>query len=199
MTTVTKLGVSGEKGSFSEAAALAWLKKIDEKNSAQTALTYLLNAEGVLSALAEGTIDAGIFPFFNSLSGLVWPTFEAMGRHSFKPIDQLTLDIHQNLMVKPGVDKVAITQIVSHPQALAQCRDYLAREFAKIQLIKFIDTASAAKALAEGELPPTAAVIGSEHAANLYGLAILAQDIQDGATNTTSFVVVNRGPGRARL
>ena len=181
-----KIGVSGDAGSFSEEAGLLYASK----NKINPEWIYLIDMEGVLDAVEKGKIDLGIFPVVNLRGGLVRMAFDAMGRHPFTVIDELWLEVNQCLLAKQGVMKTAIKKIVSHPQALAQCREYLQREFIDAELIEWQDTAKAARDLAEGKLHQDCAVIAPGPAAEVYGLKLMAANIQDVQPNLTAFIIV---------
>ncbi len=185
------MGVSGDQGSFSEEAALQYAKQ----KSIHPLLHYLIDMEGVLSALEQRIIELGIFPVVNLQGGLVKPAFEAMGRHLFCPIDELWLHVRQCLLVLPGTTRQQIKNIVSHPQGLAQCKHYVQKEFKGVLLREWCDTAKAAKDLAEGVFSADTAVIAPEQSAKLYGLDVLARDIQDSNSNLTAFIVVKHRDG----
>lgn len=192
---ITLFGISGDAGSFSEEAALIYAKQ----TGIAPALVHLLDMEGVLDAIENETIDLGILPVVNLLGGLVRPAFLAMGKHLFTPIDELWHEINQCLLVRPGVRFHQITHIVSHPQGLAQCRRFLQKKFKDTEQIEWIDTAKAAKDLAEGTLPAHAAVIAPARCAQLYGLEIKAADIQDSKPNRTAFILVKKHTDNATL
>ncbi|MCW8444788.1 chorismate mutase [Fluoribacter gormanii] len=192
---ITLFGISGDAGSFSEEAALIYAKQ----TGIAPALVHLLDMEGVLDAIENETIDLGILPVVNLLGGLVRPAFLAMGKHLFTPIDELWHEINQCLLVRPGVRFHQITHIVSHPQGLAQCRRLLQKKFKDTEQIEWIDTAKAAKDLAEGTLPAHAAVIAPARCAQLYGLEIKAADIQDSKPNRTAFILVKKHTDNATL
>ncbi|KTD67701.1 MULTISPECIES: prephenate dehydratase domain-containing protein [Legionella] len=182
------LGVSGDAGSFSEEAALLYAKQ----KEIDPILVHLLDMEGVLHAIEHETIDLGILPVVNLIGGLVKPALHAMGRHLFTPIDELWHEINQCLLVRPGTQSQQIKHIVSHPQGLAQCRQFLQKQFNNTEQIEWIDTAKAAKDLAEGILPAHAAVIAPKRCAQLYGLEIKAANIQDRHPNQTAFILVKK-------
>ncbi len=184
----TKLAVSGERGSFSEEAGLLYA----ERMGTEMGLIFAVDMEGVLSRVERGEVELGIFPVVNSRGGLVQTAFEAMGRHLFKMIDEVWLDVHQCLMAMPGIEQSAIRKIVSHPQAISQCERYLAKEFKGIELQEWEDTAKAAKDLAAGILPSNVAVIAPARSAQIYGLNLLARGIQDNHPNLTTFIVVKK-------
>ncbi len=183
-----KFGIPGDVGSFSEEAALLYTKQ----DSVAISFMYLLDMDGVLSAIEKQEIDLGILPVVNLQGGLVQPALQAMGKHLFTPIDEIWLHVYQSLLVIPGTLAHQITNIVSHAQSFAQCKDYLRKEFQDIALIEWCNTAKAARDLAAGTLAACNAVIASERCAELYGLEIMAQNIQDSTNNLTAFIVVKK-------
>jgi len=183
-----KLGVSGDAGSFSEEAALQYAQRI----GISPQLHYLIDMEGVLAAIETDKVDIGIFPVVNLNGGLVNMAFKAMGNHLFTPIDEIWLEIHQNLLALPGVTINQIQSIASHPQAFAQCRNFLEEEMDHAEIIHWQDTAKAAKDLSEGLLTPTTAVIAPECSAPIYGLKVLKTNIQDRNPNLTAFILVKK-------
>ena len=184
-----KIGVMGAAGSFSEQAGN---KYIAMQNVKDAVLVPLVHAKAVLTALEEGRIDLGIFPIENSNGGIVIEAVHAMARHRFVIEGMFELDVHHMLMVKPGVNPSDIVTITSHDQALKQCRMYLKRRWPEVELVAYEDTAKAAADLASDALPPSAAVIAPRGAAEMYGLEIIEQSIQDLKFNYTTFVVAKR-------
>lgn len=189
MTDKIIMGVSGLAGSFSEEAALRYA----ERANLTLQLAYLTDMEGVLSALVQKKIDRGIFPVVNLHGGLVKPAFEAMGKYSFVPIDELWLDVKQCLLAMPGTKLNQIKKIISHPQAFAQCKHYLENEMGHAELIPWIDTAKAAKDLSDKIVSNNmTAVIAPERSAEIYHLEVLAKNIQDHIPNLTAFIITKR-------
>ena len=180
------IGISGVGGSFSEEAAKTFIKKNNVKNAE---IRYLTTVENVLAALEAGDITTGIFPIENSNGGIVIEAVYAMAKHRFAVKKLFEIDIHHNLLVKKDVTAGSIRAITSHDQALKQCRMYLKRKWPKVKVEEYADTAKAAEDLSKGKLPKTTAVIASRAAAELYGLDILEESIQDLKFNYTSFVV----------
>ena len=115
-----------------------------------------------------------------------------MAKHRFAIERMFEFDIHHHLMVKPGTTASNITVVTSHDQAIKQCRMYLRRVWPHANIEEYEDTAAAAKALHEGVLPDTTAVIAPRRAAELYGLEILEESIQDLKFNYTTFVVASK-------
>ena len=182
------LGVSGNHGSFSEQAAQHFLAKKGE----QAEIRFLLNAENSLAALEKGELSRAVFPIENSNGGIVYEAVRAMSRHNFEIEEIFEIDIAHFLLGRPGAKIAEVSKIVSHPQALKQCRMFLKRRFPEVELMEFSDTASAAKALQDGELEPTTAVIAAEICAEIYGLEILEGRIQDLKFNFTTFIAARR-------
>ena len=180
-----RIGISGAKGSFSEEAARAYVKKTKIR---KFSVDYLISVENVLSALEKGVIDLGIFPIENSTGGVVTEAIEGMAKHNFKLTKMFDIDIRQNLLAKKGIEANSIRVICSHEQALRQCKRYLKKNWRGVKLKEYEDTAKAAEDLAHGKLPASTAVIASRTAASLYKLKILEAGIQDLKTNFTTFI-----------
>ena len=179
------IGVSGGVGSFSEEAANHYAAK---NNIVDFELKYLVSVKNVLSALDKKEINLGIFPIENSNGGIVYEAVYAMAGHLFDIENMFEIDIKHCLLAKPGRKTSDIKIIVSHDQALKQCRMYLKRRWENIDLLEYRDTAEAAKDLGAGVLPADSAVIAPAVCARLYGLAILEEGIQDLKFNFTTFV-----------
>jgi len=185
-----RIGVMGGKGSFSEEAGRTYAKKW--LKSKKNTLDYLVSAENVLSGLEKGEIDIGIFPIENSNGGIVIEAVYAMAKHNFSIKKIFEIDVHHNLLVKKGISASQLKTIVSHDQAIKQCRMYLRRKWPDAKIEAYSDTAVAAKDLAEGKLPSSVAVIASRNAAQAYKLDILEESIQDLKFNYTSFIAAEK-------
>ena len=183
------IGVSGARGSFSEETAGVYAHKNGLK---KPTIKYLITVENVLIALEKEEIDLGIFPIENSNGGVVLEAIYAMARHRFHIKKLFEIDIHHNLLVKKGITAAHIKHIVSHDQAIKQCRMYLKRRWPKVKIGEYADTAKAAEDLAKGKLPKTTAVIASRAAAKLYKLDTLEESIQDLKFNYTSFIAAQK-------
>lgn len=181
-----KIGVMGAKGSFSEQAGERY-KEMSGLGDAT--ILPLVTAEAVLGALEAGSIDIGIFPIENSNGGIVIEAVHAMAKHRFTIEKMFEIDVHHMLLVKPGQTAAHITAVSSHDQALKQCRMYLKRVWPGADIVPYADTAKAAEDLSLGIIPDTTAVIAPRRCAELYGLEILEESIQDLKYNYTTFVV----------
>lgn len=184
-----RVGVMGGLGSFSEAAALEFLRR---QGRTDYELYYPISSENVLTALDKGEIDLGIFPIENTTAGLVKESIYAASRHRFEILDIFELEVVQCLMALPGVKKHQLTRIMSHPQALGQCKGYLQREFPDAALVEATDTAEGARVLSESEDERTLGVIAPKRCAELYGISLLEEGIQDLEVNLTRFIAAIR-------
>jgi len=184
-----KIGVAGMKGSFSEEAASYYCNK---ENITDYELVYLTSVNNVLESLDKGESDLGVFPIENSNGGIVYEAVDAMSKHVFNIQKLFEIDVQHCLHVLPGKKSSDITQIVSHPQALKQCRMYLKSKWGNVELKEYSDTASSAKDISEGKLPETSAAIAPRICSELYGLEILEESIQDLKFNFTTFIAANK-------
>lgn len=181
-----KIGVMGSKGSFSEKAGEDYIKEHFVQNAE---IIPLISAEAVLGAIEKGEIDKGIFPIENSNGGIVNEAIHAMAEHVFEIERMFEIDVHHMLLVKPGTTSSHIDTVTSHDQAIKQCRMYLKRAWPDAHIEPYVDTAKAAEDLGKGNLPDTTAVIAPRRCAEMYGLEILEESIQDLKFNYTTFVV----------
>ena len=145
--------------------------------------------EDILDAVKQGDADQAMLPVENTLGGTVIPACQALFASGLSPVQEVVLPIHHVLMAPCGMGPIQVA--LSHPQALAQCQNYLKKH--KIQAEAFYDTAGAAEELAKAPRPNTAA-IASEVAATHYGLDILDSLIEDEAFNQTRFLLVAPEP-----
>ena len=174
-----KIGVLGPEGTYSEKAALRFAPP-------QATLVYFSDFEDILLAVEAGSLDAGVVPLENSLEGAIGQTMDLLLRLQVSIIGEVNLPIRHCLV---GRGEGEIKVILSHPQALAQCRQYIRVHFPNAEIQTTGSTSHAAR-LAQ-EFPEMAAVAGSG-TAEKYGLKILAREIQDGSENVTRFAIVGR-------
>ena len=189
MTDMKKIGVMGARGSFSEKAGETY---IESEGITDGEIIPLVSAEAVLAAVEGGSVDRGIFPIENSNGGIVIEAVHAMAKHQFEIERMFEIDVHHMLLVRPGTTASHITTVSSHDQALKQCRMYLKRRWPEAEIIPYADTAKAAEDLSNGTLPDTTAVIAPRRCAEMYGLEILEESIQDLKFNYTTFVVAKK-------
>ena len=181
------LGFLGPSGTHSEAAAMF----LAEKMEGGAELRPYPDIFSVMQAAADGEVDVCVVPVENSLEGAVNVTMDTLAQMDDLAIEkELIWDIHNQLMAKKA--DAEIRTIYSHPQPLAQCRQYLKSHFPKAKLVATESTAKAAELVAGGEAD--AAAICTERAGELYGLFAVATEIQDSMTNSTRFYQLRRRP-----
>ncbi len=185
-----KIGIQGAKGSFSEEAAKLFAKNHGVEPHQ---IIYLISSENVLESVENGDVGYGIFAMENAQGGVVIESVEALAHHVCEIVEMFHIPVIQNLLGISGTHIGDITEIHSHQQALRQCKDYLSEHFWTRPLIEADDTAEAARRLAEGKLPSTAAVIANKACADLYGLEVLQESIHDLKHNLTLFLGVKKG------
>ncbi len=187
---VRRIGVMGIQGSFSEEAAVEYVR---DNSLGEFELVELISTERVLRAVEQRDVDLGIFALENSNGGVVYESVYAMASFRFRVEDLFEIDVNHTLLGHPSLSgRDTIDRIASHQQALRQCRMWLRHNFPTTLTTEEADTAQAARMLASGSLPPTTAVIASERCAELFGLQVLERRIQDLKFNFTTFVAATR-------
>ncbi len=144
----------------------------------------------VFTEVERGAAEFGVVPVENSSEGVVFHTLDSFVESTLEIHGEIALSVDHCLVARTGTVETAIERVYSHPQALGQCRDWLARNLARAQLVECSSTAEAARRAAED---PSGAAIASELAARLSGLAVVRQSLQDAAHNVTRFLVIGRG------
>ncbi|XP_010475615.1 PREDICTED: arogenate dehydratase/prephenate dehydratase 6, chloroplastic [Camelina sativa] len=137
--------------------------------------------------------DRAVLPVENSLGGSIHRNYDLLLRHRLHIVGEVQLPVHHCLLALPGVRKEFLTRVISHPQGLAQCERTLTKLGLNVAREAVDDTAGAAEFIAANNLRDTAA-IASARAAEIYGLEILEDGIQDDASNVTRFVMLAREP-----
>ncbi len=150
--------------------------------------------EDALNAVASGEADLGMIPIENSVAGRVADIHHLMPISGLHIIAEWFLPIRNQLLALKGVKLPEIKSVESHIMALGQCRNFIRK--LGVKSIVSADTAGAAREVAErGQR--SAAAIASRLAAEIYGLDILAENIEDESHSTTRFVVLSRSAQRA--
>lgn len=136
--------------------------------------------------------DAGIMAIENSIAGSILPNYSLLQNCSLKITGEVYLSIVQNLLVIPGVKLKDIEEVRTHPMAILQCLDFLEKEgHGRYRLVESVDTARSAKEVSEQRLINVAAIAGN-FAAEIYGLEILAPNINTVKNNFTRFLALER-------
>ena len=151
--------------------------------------------------MKAGLCQYGVLPIENSTFGTVKPVNDLLAKYGFYIVRALKLHVRHALLVKPGTKLEDIREITSHEQAVGQCGEFL-RSLKNVTVISGDNTAVAARKVAESPRRDVAA-IASPMCAELYGLEILREDIQDNANNYTRFICISRNmeiyPGANRI
>ncbi len=150
--------------------------------------------EDAFAALSSGEAELGMIPIENSLAGRVADIHHLMPTADLHIVAEWFLPIRNQLMAPKGAKLTDIRSVESHIMALGQCRNFIRK--LGVQAIVAADTAGSAREVAErGD--KTRAAIASRLAAEIYGLDILAEDIEDESHSTTRFIVLSREDRRA--
>ncbi|CAI0545376.1 unnamed protein product, partial [Linum tenue] len=147
--------------------------------------------ETAFEAVEGWTVDRAVLPIENSLGGSIHRNYDLLLRHKLHIVGEIKYAVRHCLLANPGVKVNDLKRVLSHPQALAQCEYTLTRLGLVREAVD--DTAGAAKYVALSKLEDTGAVASSA-AAEIYGLDILAEDIQDDSDNVTRFLMLARDP-----
>ena len=167
-------------GTYSEEASLLHDKTADRQYPTIT---------GVGEAVSAGEVDEGVVPIENSLEGPVTFTLDLLiAQPTLFIRGEIDLPIEHYLLAKPGTDPAEIKVIYSHPQALAQCRQYLEKNYPQAEQMASLSTVLCVTDSFESKVP--AAAISPRRASELYDVDILDRGIQDVANNVTRFAVI---------
>jgi len=175
-----RIGYLGPGGSFSHTAAMLKFGQSVEYES-------LADIRSIFDEVSKGHCDLGLVPIENTTGGGVIETLDALIDSDVKICSEVLMAIHHNLLANCSLEE--IENIYSKPEVFAQCRNWLSATFKEAQTVPVASTAKAAQ-MAAGE--SKAAAIGSSIAAELYGLKIVCENIEDITNNITRFLIVGR-------
>jgi prephenate dehydratase len=180
----TRVSIQGYEGSFHQVAARQYFGDDVE------VITCGTFREVIRVASDREESDGGVMAIENSIAGSILPNYNLLQNSELRVIGEIYLQIGQQLLVNPGVRLEDIREVHSHPMALLQCIDFLEKR-PNWKLVETEDTALSAKQLHQHRGKHTAA-IASELAAQLFGLDILAPNIQTMKNNYTRFLILQR-------
>ncbi len=175
-----KVAYLGPEGSFSHQAAFSVF-------SLDGDLVPYKDIEGVIHAVASSRTELGVVPVENSTEGMINRTLDMMASTRLCVIQEFMLPIRNCLLA--AIPKEKIRKVFSHPQPLAQCRLWLSSNLPRAEVIETASTSDAAMAARAHD---DGAAVASSMAAELYGLSILAENINDFRENITRFWVISR-------
>jgi chorismate mutase/prephenate dehydratase len=179
-----RIGYLGPAGSFSHNAAML-------KFGQSVEYEPLTDIASIFDEVSKGHCDLGLAPVENTMGGGVIETLDALIDSDVKVCAEVLMAIHHNLLGNCPLQEVE--KIYSKPEVFAQCRNWLSATFKGTQTIPVASTAKAAQLAAE---EPKAAAIGSTVPAELYGLRIICENVEDIANNITRFLVISREDAR---
>ncbi|KAF9677948.1 hypothetical protein SADUNF_Sadunf08G0161000 [Salix dunnii] len=178
-----RVAYQGVRGAYSESAA----QKVYPNCEAVPCEQF----DTAFETVERWLVDRAVLPIENSLGGSIHRNYDLLLRHRLHIVGEVKYAVRHCLLANHGVKVEDLKRVLSHPQALAQCENTLT----KLGLVREAvdDTAGAAKHVALQKLEDTGAVASSA-AASIYGLNILAEDIQDDSDNVTRFLILAREP-----
>lgn len=176
-----RVGFQGEAGAYSEKAARMLFPDAN--------FVPFRSFHKVFEATEITATDFGVVPLENSHAGSINDTYDLLVRHGVQIVAETIVRIQHCLLGTAGMAMSDVKIVYSHPQALEQCEEFL--DTIKAERMAVYDTAGAAR-LVSDDGKTGAAAIASAEAAELYGLQILARDIEDRADNSTKFVAISR-------
>jgi prephenate dehydratase len=176
-----RVAFQGEPGAYSEEASFGYF------DAPETIPCESFDA--VFAAVTSGSVDAGLIPIENTLGGSIHQNYDLLLRHQLWITGEYFLRVRHCLIALPGVEKSEIRKVTSHPQGLAQCAGYLRNM--NVATEPGYDTAGSVKLLkASGDR--TTAAIASKRAAEIYGMQILQEGVEDNPENYTRFLAIQR-------
>jgi prephenate dehydratase len=176
-----KVAFQGEPGAYGEQAVFNYFGE----GETQPCESF----DAVFEAVVSGAADVGLVPIENSLAGSIHQNYDLFLRHDLHITGEYFLRVQHCLISLPGVAKAEIKKAISHYQALGQCAAYLRGLGIRPEAV--YDTAGSVKMLKESGARDTAA-IASRRAAQLYGMQVLEEGIEDNPENYTRFLAISR-------
>lgn len=178
-----KVGFQGESGSYSEASA-----RIQYPNPNYSFVPFRSFRE-LFEGVESSTVDLAVVPIENSTEGSVNETYDLLVEKPLYVIGEIYQKIHHCLIINKNSSPDEISVIYSHPQALAQCRKYIQNRH--LESVPMYDTAGSVKFIKETR-NAGAAAIASKHAAQIYDMKVVEEDIEDNSNNFTRFLIISK-------
>jgi len=175
-----EVAFQGEVGAYSEEAAFQFFGSSIQIRPRET-------LEEVFKVVEEEGVQFGVVPVENSLEGSISRVYDLLLDSMLRVCGEIELRVIHCLIASPDAGLDTIKRVYSHPQALAQCRNFL--KHLNAELIPSYDTAGSVKMIKESGMPDSAA-IASARAADIYGMKVIAREIEDNPNNFTRFFIL---------
>jgi prephenate dehydratase len=176
-----KAAFQGERGAFSEDAVISFFGDIET--------LPCRNFSRVFEAVLNDEVDFGVMPVENSQAGSINETYDLLLSNPVSIFAEINIRINHCLVALPGESLSSIKKIYSHPQALAQCQEFISK--LNVEVFPGYNTAGSAKRIKEEGIK-NAAAVASKRAAQIYDLIILAPDIETNINNYTKFFIISK-------
>lgn len=174
----------GVEGAYSQQAC--------DKLFQHPSVFFCASFDKVFSAIEQGLCRYGVLPLENSTAGSVNAVYDLMQKHQFSIVRSVRLRVDHSLLALPGTKLSQVREIVSHPQAIEQCSSFL-RQLSGVTVTRCKNTAAAARLVAESGRTDLAA-IASGACAEIYGLQLLQERVQNEHGNYTRFICIAAKP-----
>ena len=184
-----KVAIQGIKGSNHHIVAEHYFKE-------HVSLEECLSFDRLVDVLIEGKSDIGIMALENTIAGSIIPNYALIDANNLHIVGEYYLNIHHHLMGLENQNLSDIQEVLSHPMALLQCKEFF-RNHKNIKLVEDVDTAAVAKRISEEQLKNVAA-IAPKIAADIYRLKVIEDEIQTIKENATRFVIVQTKPSATK-
>ena len=178
-----KVGFQGVNGSYSEQALIDFFGEECESNNYP-------EFEDVFKAIESGEIKYGVLPLENSSTGAINDVYDLLNKYNFYIVAEQCVEVNHHLIGIEGATLENIKEVYSHSQGISQCSDFL-KKYKEWNLIPFHNTATSAKLVGDTKDISKAAV-ASKRAADIYGLKIIEECINNEKGNTTRFVIISK-------
>ena len=186
---VKKVAFQGNRGAFSEAAAMKYY-------NGDVDLKPLHSFDDVFEQVTAQEVNAGVLPIENSLTGAIHRNYDLLLKNDLWIVGETQVRVIHNLIAHPGTKIEDLKQVYSHPQGLAQCEKFLSKH-PEIENFPAYDTAGSVQMIKEKKLLHAAA-IASKRAAEYYGMEIIEEGIEDFEENYTRFIVLEKNHSIAK-
>lgn len=154
-------------------------------------VTYFKDFQGVFTAVEKGLCEFGVLPIENSSVGSVNQVYDLMKQHNFNIVRSVKQKISHSLLAKHKVDLSKLTEVVSHEQAINQCRKFIKSLPNEVKITVVENTAISAKLISESDRDDICC-IASENCSEIYNLKVLKRNIQDSDENYTRFICISK-------